>query len=196
MGEVDRTIRHRLLRHVARLAQRPGHEARTQASRLGAGDLHRAQRPDRRRHQSPFNVATPIVLDDFDLTQLQRLNTLHSGCLGATDLERLRNLLNGHPYLTLSALYDIATGRQSVEELFASALRTDPAGPFADHLGRYRRHLTEDPVLNEAMAIVITDRTRPQNLKDHRRLLWLGLTREAAEGAEPRNRLYEEFFTR
>ncbi|WP_165742222.1 AAA-like domain-containing protein [Candidatus Thiosymbion oneisti] len=147
-------------------------------------------------HQSPFNVATPIELDDFDLAQLQRLNSLHADCLAAAELERLQNLLNGHPYLTRSALYHIATGRHSVEDLFANALLAGPTGPFADHLSRYQRYLAQDPVLSTAMATVIKDRARPQDPAGHRRLLWLGLIRETAEGAEPRNRLYEDFFAR
>jgi hypothetical protein len=146
-------------------------------------------------HQSPFNVATTVLLEDFDLDQVRQLNTLHGDCLLPGQLEDLQALLAGHPYLVRTALYTVATGRKTPDELFADALRTDDQGPFAQHLRRYAGILDRDPDLGRCLRTVLRDNARP-DAPGFYRLLWLGLIRETAEGAEPRNRLYADFFAR
>ena len=144
--------------------------------------------------QSPFNVTPPIHLRDFDLDQVRRLNTLHGDCLTQGELERLHQLLQGHPYLTRVALYNVATEQQSAAELFANALRTDDEGPFAPHLRHYERAIENDASLKQGILQVMKQCTRP-TADIHYRLQWLGLIHETAQGAELRNCLYSDFFT-
>ncbi len=144
--------------------------------------------------QSPFNVAKPIHLRDFDLEQVRRLNALHGDCFTQGELERLHQLLQGHPYLTRVGLYTVATDQQSVAELFANALRTDDEGPFAPHLRHYEHAIENDENLKQGMLQVMQHGTRPKS-DIHYRLQWLGLIHETARGAELRNCLYSDFFT-
>jgi hypothetical protein len=145
-------------------------------------------------HQSPFNVATSLYLRDFDATQVSRLNTLHNNCLGPDALQELHALLNGHPYLIRQALYCVATAQHDTESLFACALRTDETGPFADHLRHYESILDERDDLWQGFKQVLYHQTRPHT-PVHYALIALGLTRETAQGAVPRNALYTRFFT-
>jgi hypothetical protein len=145
-------------------------------------------------HQSPFNVATSLYLRDFDVTQVSRLNTLHNNCLGPDTLQQLHTLLNGHPYLIRQALYCVATAQHDAQSLFACALRTDATGPVASHLRHYESILDEREDLWQGFKQVLHHQTRPPTPL-HYALLALGLTRETAQGAAPRNALYRHFFT-
>lgn len=145
-------------------------------------------------NQSPFNVATPLPLQDFNAEQLQRLNALHGNCLNDAEFEQLQELVGGHPYLVRAALYVVATGQYGPGELFANALRTDDKGPFASHLSHFERVLSRNADLADAMSLVIQGHKR-LDADSHYRLLGLGLTRETADGAAPRNALYRRFFT-
>ena len=75
-----------------------------------------------RPHESPFNVGVTLRLEDFQPDQVGRLNALHPRPLASGDVERLYNLVHGHPYLTRKALYMVAgsTPTCSVDELFAT----------------------------------------------------------------------------
>lgn len=143
-------------------------------------------------NQSPFNVATKPPLDDFDLMQTQRLNSLHGECLTPPQCEALQRLVNGHPYLTRQALYCVATGQYRDDSLFTNKLHTDDTGPFAEHLRHYENLLADRDDLRQGFLQVLRHGTRPP-LPVHHALLGLGLIRETAQGAEPRNQLYAAF---
>lgn len=87
-------------------------------------------------NQSPFNVGVVIELDDFNLEQVTDLNHRHNFPFLDRELDRLMNLLSGHPYLVRRAHYLVASGRLSATDLFDQA--TKDRGPFGDHL---RYHL-------------------------------------------------------
>jgi hypothetical protein len=128
------------------------------------------------------------------VTQVGRLNMLHNNCLGPDALQKLHTLLNGHPYLIRQGLYCVATGQHDAQSLFACALRTDETGPFANHLRHYESILDEQDDLWQGFKQVLHHQTRPYTLV-HYALIALGLTRETAQGAAPRNALYDHFFT-
>jgi transcriptional regulator with XRE-family HTH domain len=97
-------------------------------------------------NQSPFNVGTEIVLDDFTQEQVAQLNALYGNPLRNTEeIMRLYALVGGHPYLVRLCLNEIRTRGLDMTALEAEAVRGD--GPFSDHLERIRRTLYKDPEL-------------------------------------------------
>ena len=63
-------------------------------------------------NQSPFNVGTRVVLDDFNLEQIAELNARYEHPLNEeTDLARLTALVGGHPYLIRNCLDEAKKAR-------------------------------------------------------------------------------------
>ncbi|MGB3614344.1 MAG: AAA-like domain-containing protein, partial [Elainellaceae cyanobacterium] len=87
-------------------------------------------------NQSPFNVGLPIELLEFDGAQVQDLAQRHGLDWGEGDTAQRMAMLGGHPYLVRVALYAIARGETTLDELLAIAPTEE--GPYGDHL---RRHL-------------------------------------------------------
>jgi len=95
-------------------------------------------------NQSPFNVGTQLLLDDFTSEQLQELNRRYGSPLaGENQFESLYRLIGGHPYLSNRALWEIKTHRVEVENLFVQADQDD--GVFSDHLRRVLASVAHDP---------------------------------------------------
>lgn len=105
-------------------------------------------------NQSPFNVGLPIELGEFTAAQVQTLVTLHGLHWTAPDLEQLRRLIGGHPYLVRLALYNIAIGDLTLESFLQTA-HTE-AGLYRDHLVGHLRALERYPELGTAMKAIVT----------------------------------------
>jgi hypothetical protein len=82
-------------------------------------------------YQSPFNVGTRIVLDDFDEVQVQASHARYQSSLQQRDLAALIDLLGGHPFLTNRALYTIVTQEMTWYQL--AQIAGIEKGPFGDH---------------------------------------------------------------
>jgi len=94
-------------------------------------------------HQSPFNVGTRSVLQDFSTKQVADLNERYAGPLcGEAEVTRLCKLVGGHPYLVRRCLHEMKTRKLNIEELEVEADRDD--GLFGDHLDRMRVALQKD----------------------------------------------------
>ncbi len=91
--------------------------------------------------QSPFNIGEVIELKDFSAEQVSDLNLRHGSPFNPEQEKRLMQLLHGHPFLVRQAMYFVASGIFTAEELFDKAIDDD--GPFADHL-RYRFYKIHD----------------------------------------------------
>lgn len=141
--------------------------------------------------QSPFNVGEVIRLEDFDLAQTADLNDRHGSPFSPPQIERLYQLLGGHPYLTRQALYRVAVGELSPEVLLTNAAAEK--GPFSDHLRRHLTRFSENPALAKAMLQII----RHQRCEDeilYNRLHGAGLAIRIGEGSLPRCELYAQYF--
>jgi serine/threonine protein kinase len=103
--------------------------------------------------QSPFNVGSKIVLEDFDFLQVRELNQRYRSPLDEPELQLLMDFLNGHPYLTRKALYTIITEQITWEHL--TAIATTQHSPFGDHLHRYLWLLRDQPQLRDALKQII-----------------------------------------
>jgi hypothetical protein len=142
-------------------------------------------------NQSPFNVGTVVELTDFTPEQVTELHQRHGGPLKDADLEKLTSLLGGHPYLTRKALYLLASGRISLDDLLATACEDD--GPFGDHLRNHLYRMSEYPELKTGLMGAI----KHQRIADEGvffRLRGAGLVRRVGNDEVLRNLLYAEYF--
>jgi len=148
---------------------------------------------DKDLNQSPFNVGLPIELGEFTAAQVQALVTLHGLDWTEQDLEQLRLLIGGHPYLVRSALYHIAVGDVTLE----SFLKTAPteAGLYSDHLIGHLRALEHHPALGAAMKTVVMSET-PVSLRSEEafKLDSRGLVMRVENDVQPRCHLYRRYF--
>lgn len=109
-------------------------------------------------NQSPFNVGTRLVLEDFTLAELARLNHTYGNPLHESDLIRLQDLIGGHPYLVQRSLYEVARG-MSLTTLETEGERD--GGLFDDHLRRLFVVLGRAPELVEAIRHLLTGSALP-----------------------------------
>ncbi|MBN4004857.1 MAG: AAA-like domain-containing protein [Nostoc sp. LPT] len=104
-------------------------------------------------NQSPFNVGLPIEIGEFNVTQIKELVQRHKLNWSDTEIGQLKEMIDGHPYLLRTALYQIATGNLTLEQ-FLKVAPTDE-GLFRGFLHPYLSLLEEDKLLKAAMKKVI-----------------------------------------
>jgi protein SERAC1 len=104
-------------------------------------------------NKSPFNVGLSVEIGEFNVTQIKELVQRHQLNWSDTQIEQLRGMIDGHPYLLRTALYQIATGNLTLEQ-FLKVAATDE-GLFRGFLHPYLSLLEEDNLLKAAMKKVI-----------------------------------------
>ena len=142
-------------------------------------------------NQSPFNVGEVITLADFTAAQVAELNRKHGDRFSSRQAQQLMDWLSGHPYLVRKALYAVASGQLTVEELFAQAI--DDRGVFGDHLRYHLFRINDRQDLREGLRQVI----RQQSCSDQRVLRLLsaaGLVYRDEQAVRSRCRLYAAYF--
>lgn len=98
-------------------------------------------------------MGLPIQLPSFTVEHVQAL-THHYGLSSFHNLvPALLNLVGGHPYLTQLALYHLAQGDLTVDELLASA--STQSGIYSNHLRRTWDLLNAAPELLSALQGVL-----------------------------------------
>ncbi|GAB4147831.1 MAG: hypothetical protein Fur0046_26190 [Cyanobacteria bacterium J069] len=96
-------------------------------------------------NQSPFNVGLAVELQEFSPAQVVDLAQRYGLSLANSDLQRLMELVGGHPYLVHQAVYHLARQELSLDEFWQTA-PTD-SGIYHTHLHRLRRQLQGHPDL-------------------------------------------------
>ncbi len=105
-------------------------------------------------NQSPFNVGTRLLLEDFSAQQIATLNQRYAKPLSTDEeCERFRRLVGGHPYLVRRSLHELASRKQPLDAFIREADRDD--GVFGDHLRRILLLLAKAPNLAEIMRGVL-----------------------------------------
>ncbi|MGD1902536.1 MAG: AAA-like domain-containing protein [Geitlerinemataceae cyanobacterium] len=90
-------------------------------------------------HHSPFNVGEPIELPAFDRVQVSELVT-QFGLAARVDLDRLYEMLDGHPELLQIGLKFLRLdGRRTLDDLQAESRKVE--GKFSSHLNELERLL-------------------------------------------------------
>jgi hypothetical protein len=86
-------------------------------------------------NQSPFNVGTKIVVEDFTPAQVEELNHRYQNPIPSQeDLNRFHRLLGGQPYLVRRGLHEIANRKLSYQQFEDVATRDESF--YGDHLRR------------------------------------------------------------
>ena len=144
-------------------------------------------------NQSPFNVGVPIELSELNQTQVKELVQRHSLYWSDSQVKQLMDMVGGHPYLLQIALYNIARGVMTLEQLLQVA--PTEKGPYADHLSYYLHNLLEKTDLIAALKqVVITNSPVQLESKQGFKLHSMGLVHLQGNEATPRCDLYRLYF--
>lgn len=142
-------------------------------------------------YQSPFNVAELILLQDFTLPEVAKLNRLYQAPLNQAEIDALVALIGGHPFLIRLALDHVASGKADVKTLLDRAI--DDRGPFGIHLGHQLLRVSEKPELKQTLIRIFEDGTCAEDRTFHE-LKGFGLIKRAGKAVVPRNELYTRYF--
>ena len=144
-------------------------------------------------NQSPFNVGLPVELPEFEREQVQDLADRHGLNLSADCIERLMDMLGGHPYLIRVALYHLAAQNTDLDALLKDA--PTEAGAYSDRLRRYLSSLEANPELAAAMKQVVDSESIPLKPTLAYKLNSMGLTKQQeGDRVQVCCKLYREYF--
>ena len=146
-------------------------------------------------NQSPFNVGTRLVLEDFTPMQVAELNRRYHDVIKSQDeLNRFYRLVGGHPYLVRRGLHELATRKLSFAAFEDQAARDEFF--YGDHLRRMLVLLARDPELSAVMRGVLNGQPCPTP-ESFERLRSAGLVSgHFPQEARPRCRLYTMYLRR
>ncbi|VXD13010.1 Diguanylate kinase [Planktothrix serta PCC 8927] len=105
-------------------------------------------------NQSPFNIGLAIELPAFNLDQVKDLAKRYQINLRADQIQKLTDLVGGHPYLVHLALYHLGCDLITFEELLQTSATL--TGIYRDHLQSLWVILHKKPELAMAMQRVAT----------------------------------------
>jgi hypothetical protein len=144
-------------------------------------------------NQSPFNVDLTVELPEFTPEQVLDLAKRHQLQWSDTEVQQLRAMIGGHPFLVRLALYKIAYQEVSLTHLLETALTG--TGIYSNHLRHLGLILTQQSELGTAMKEVV-NATSSVKFSDAVRykLKALGLVNLFNDEVKPRNELYRQYF--
>jgi hypothetical protein len=144
-------------------------------------------------NKSPFNVGLPIELPEFTPAQVMELAQRHHLNWHSNQVEKLMELVGGHPYLVRLALYHIAREDVTLTQLVQES--PTETGLYGDHLRRHLWNLEKYPPLTQAMKAVVSQGD-PVRLPGEQgfKLQSMGLVKMTGNDCTPRCRLYAEYF--
>ena len=145
-------------------------------------------------NKSPLNVVgTEILLPDFTLEQVLTLANKYQADLGEDELQKIINLVGGHPYLIQKAIYGITQKQLSLADFLETAATEE--GIYGDHLRGHLLNLQEHPNLAAGMKKVV-ESSSPVDLGAtiNWQLHSLGLVTFVQNAVQPRYPLYSNYF--
>ena len=145
-------------------------------------------------NQSPFNVGLPIELPEFSPEQVQDLALKHGLNCNQTQLEQLRAMIGGHPYLVQQAFTCMRDYPDTKLEDILAAAPTE-AGLFDHHLREHLLALQQDAKLAVAMKKIV-DATSPVRVEVEEafKLESMGLVHKQGNEVMPSCLLYRLYF--
>lgn len=146
-------------------------------------------------NQSPFNAGVPVELLEFDSKQVLSLANVHGLNWNESQIEVLMSMVGGHPYLVRLALYEVSSGKMTLEQLLNEA--STEAGIYSNHLRRLLEILQQVPELAQALQNVVAS-LEPVELDSMQiyKLHSMGLVQRKDNQVLPRCNLYREYFRR
>jgi hypothetical protein len=144
-------------------------------------------------NQSPFNVGTRLILDDFNFDQVRDLNQRYGSPLGPDELRQFFGLTGGQPYLVRRGLNEMAGNRTSFD--MASSSTNLEEGAFGDHLRRILVLLAKDEELLEVIRRVLRGQPCPASIFYRLRSAGV-LTGDSPQQARLRCQIYSTYLSR
>jgi hypothetical protein len=146
-------------------------------------------------NQSPFNVGTPLVLEDFTPEQVAELNRRYGAPLRhESEVARFYRLVGGHPHLARLGLHEMAAHGVGIGELESRAASGDWI--FGGHLQRLAGQLEGDAALCEVVRGVLRGRPCPTPESFYRLRSAGVLAGDSPRHARPRCQLYGTYLKR
>jgi hypothetical protein len=146
-------------------------------------------------NQSPFNVGTRLVLDDFTPEQVAELNRRYDSPLkDQSEVATFYGLLSGHPFLVRKGLHEMASHGTSLMTFSRQADHDE--GPFGDHLRRFLVLLAQDPAMCDVMREILRGRPCPSTESFYRLRSAGLLAGDSVQQARPRCQLYASYLRR
>lgn len=144
-------------------------------------------------NQSPFNVGVPIELSPFTKIQIIELIRQHGINWSETKIDKLIELVSGHPYLLRIVLYQIVKGEITLESL--TQVAPTEGWLLGEHLRRHLYNLEENPSLISVFKQVLAV-NEPLSIKtaDAFKLASMGLVRYEGNAVIPLCNLYRKYF--
>lgn len=144
-------------------------------------------------NRSPFNVGVPVELPPLTLNQVLDLAQRHGLLWKESEVEQLMKMVGGHPFLVRVALYHIARGNITLEQLLKVAPTQE--WTYGDHLNRHLHNLQAHEDLLVAMKQVIaTDKPVRIPTTAAFKLAGMGLVRFQGNDVVPLCNLYRQYF--
>ncbi|MBE9211691.1 AAA-like domain-containing protein [Plectonema cf. radiosum LEGE 06105] len=146
-------------------------------------------------NHSPFNVGIAIDLPEFNLQQVENIaNRYDNSQLGQEGLNKLMELVGGHPYLIQEAISNLKTKQITLEQLLKLAPTEE--GIFSNHLREQLWNLQHNPQLESAYKKVVTA-NKPVRLDAETgfKLHSMGLVKLLGNDCVPSYDLYRRYFS-
>jgi hypothetical protein len=145
-------------------------------------------------NRSPFNVGISIEIDEFSADRIQVLATKHQLNWTQPEIDRLMELIGGHPFLVRLLMFEAAS--HNIDLTTAIATASSRGGIFdLYHISRIESTLKSQPDLLAATIEVFNSPagvSLSSNLKH--RLEGLGVVKLTDEVVVPRCELYRQYF--
>ncbi|PMB39655.1 serine/threonine protein kinase, partial [Fischerella thermalis CCMEE 5330] len=144
-------------------------------------------------NQSPFNVGLVVELTEFAPEQIEDLAQRHQLDYNPIQIQQLMSMFGGHPYLIRLALYHLAIGNITLENLLQTAPTN--AGIYEEHLRRFLHIFQVNSSLAEAFMQVVKA-TEPVDIETIQayQLYSMGLVKRVGDKLVPRCQLYQQYF--
>ncbi|MBR8830728.1 MAG: AAA-like domain-containing protein [Chlorogloea purpurea SAG 13.99] len=146
-------------------------------------------------NQSPLNAGIPIQLSEFDGDDILALGRQYGLSWQESEVRQLMNMVGGHPYLVRLAMYEIGSGKITLDQLLRSA--PTESGIYSNHLRRHLEVLQQNPELAGCLQKVVTA-SKPVELDSMQiyKLHSMGVVHQQDNLVTPRCVLYREYFRR
>jgi hypothetical protein len=144
------------------------------------------------QNQSPFNVGTKFVLEDFTLEHIVDLNQRYGIPLkNNKEIKQFHQLVGGQPYLVRCGLNDMVSYQLTLNEFIRKAAHDD--GTYGEHLHRIVMLLNREQALSEVMQQVLRGEPCP-DYESFYRLRSFGILKgESKDNVSLRCKIYEHF---
>jgi predicted acylesterase/phospholipase RssA len=145
-------------------------------------------------NESPFNVGQRIILPGFTSEQIQKLAQQYGLSWNLDQIEPLRTLVGGHPYLVQQAIFSFKNNQSVALESILQAAATEE-GIYANHLRRYWNIIQQYPELVEAFkkVVIATGNVRLETMQAYQ-LNSMGLVHLVGNEVRITCELYRQYF--